>query len=96
MSHMFNECNSLTIIDLSNFNTQNIIDMSSMFSECKSLTFINFSNFNTQSVRVINEIFSGCYSLIYINLPANFDTEFGRRWGRMGMFNRCNSLIKKY
>ena len=34
---MFYGCNSLTNIDLSNFNTQNDTDMSYMFDECNSL-----------------------------------------------------------
>ena len=41
MKYMFYECNSLTNIDLSNFNTQNVIDMNSMFYGCKSLTNID-------------------------------------------------------
>ena len=44
---MFYECEYLTNIDLSNFNTQNVTDMSYMFSRCKSLTNIDLSNFNT-------------------------------------------------
>ena len=42
---MFYECNSLKNIDLSNFNTQNVINMSRMFYGCKSLTNIDLSNF---------------------------------------------------
>ena len=50
MSDIFNECKSLTNIDLFNFNTHNFTNMSNMFSECKSLTNIDLSNFNTQNV----------------------------------------------
>jgi len=34
---MFCECKSLTKIDLSNFNTQNVTNMKCMFYGCKSL-----------------------------------------------------------
>ena len=34
---MFSECRSLTNINLSNFNTQNVTNMSLMFYGCKSL-----------------------------------------------------------
>ena len=34
INHIFYKCNSLTNIDLSNLNTQNITDMTSMFSGC--------------------------------------------------------------
>ena len=37
MASMFSGCKSLTNIDLSNFNTQNVTDMSFMFSGCDSL-----------------------------------------------------------
>ena len=44
MSDMFNGCNSLTNIDLSNFNTQNVTDMRGMFSYCNSLIYKILSN----------------------------------------------------
>ena len=34
---MFDGCNSLKSLDLSNFNTQNVTDMIFMFSGCESL-----------------------------------------------------------
>ena len=44
MSLMFSGCESLTNIDLSNFNTQNVINMSDMFYGCYSLIKKNFIN----------------------------------------------------
>ena len=41
---MFSGCKSLTNIGLSNFNTQNVTDMSFMFKECYSLANIYLSN----------------------------------------------------
>ena len=37
MSYMFYGCNSLTNINLSNFDTQNASDINDMFSGCNSL-----------------------------------------------------------
>ena len=37
MNYMFYECSSLTNIDLSNFNTNNVTDMEGMFFGCKKL-----------------------------------------------------------
>ena len=37
MSYMFYCCDSLTELDLSNFDTSNVKDMSAMFESCKSL-----------------------------------------------------------
>ena len=62
-NYMFSECNSLTTIDLSNFNTQNVTNMRDMFYECKSLKTIDLSSFNTQNVTNMGYMFSGCNSL---------------------------------
>jgi len=86
---MFYKCSSLTNINLSNFNTQNVKDMSLMFYECSSLTNINLSNFNTQNVTNMRSMFSECSSLTNINL-SNFNTQnvIDMCW----MFSECSSL----
>ena len=54
---MFSRCNSLTNLNLSNFNAYNITNMRSMFSHCESLTNLNLSNFNTQNVINMKRMF---------------------------------------
>ena len=54
MKSMFILCESLTDIDLSNFNTQNVSNMFSMFSYCESLKNIVLSNFNFNTQKVKN------------------------------------------
>jgi surface protein len=49
MSYMFNGCNSLENIDLSNFNTENITSMNSMFYGCNSIKDLNLSYFITRN-----------------------------------------------
>ena len=68
---MFSGCLSLTNINLSNFNTQNVTNMYSMFSRCSSLTNLNLSNFNTQNITNMSCMFSGCSSLTNINIITN-------------------------
>ena len=63
MSNMFYDCSGLNRINLSNFNTQNVTNMSHMFSGCSNLTNLNLSNFNTQNVTNMEYMFSGCKSL---------------------------------
>ena len=60
MSSMFFECSSLKEINLSNFNTNNVNDMSLMFSGCSSLKELNLSNFNTNNVTNMCWMFLGC------------------------------------
>ena len=63
MSGKFFDCKSLTNLNLSNFNIQNVTFMSDMFNGCNSLINLNLSNFNTQNVTFMFDMFNGCYSL---------------------------------
>ena len=49
MDLMFYRCLNLTSLDLSNFDTSNIIDMDGMFAHCSSLVSLDLSNFNTSN-----------------------------------------------
>ena len=60
MSYMFYNCSSLIELDLSNFNTNNVINMSYIFFDCSSLKELNLSNFNTNNVINISGMFGGC------------------------------------
>ena len=51
MSEIFRNCSSLTSLNLSNFNTNNVNNMSEMLYNCSSLTSLNLSNFNTNKVK---------------------------------------------
>jgi len=88
-NHMFCECKSLTNLNLSNFNTQNVTNMNSMFCDCKFLLNLNLSNFNIQNVTNMNWMFSGCSSLTNLNL-SNFNTQNVTDMNRM--FSGCSSL----
>ena len=46
---MFEDCSSLTSLDLSNFKTENVQSMNSMFEDCSSLTSLDLSNFSFRS-----------------------------------------------
>jgi len=63
MSYMFYKCESLKELDLSNFNTNNVTDMTSMFHFCKSLELLNIDNFNTNKLQKVGNIFTGCEKL---------------------------------
>ena len=68
ISYMFFECSSLTNINLSNFNTNNVTNMSYMFYGCSSLKEINLSNFNTNNVTNMHGMFYNCISLNFHSL----------------------------
>ena len=46
---MFRGCSSLKELNLNNFNTNNVTDMSYMFYGCSSLKELNLNNFNTNN-----------------------------------------------
>ena len=50
MLGMFNRCISLISLDISKFDTSNVINMSYMFSNCENLKSLNLNNFNTLNV----------------------------------------------
>ena len=52
MSDMIYYC-SLTSLDLSNFNYNNVNNMSYIFYGCSSLISLDFSNFNINNVNLI-------------------------------------------
>ena len=56
---MFGDCSSLTSLDLSNFNTDNVKDMNGMFYNCSSLISLNLFNFNFNKVINMNYLFKG-------------------------------------
>ena len=57
-----------THLDLSSFDTSNVIDMSSLFNACTSLKSIDVSGFDTSSVTNMNYMFQNCSSLTTVNL----------------------------
>ena len=69
---MFSDCTSLTSIDLSNFYTGKVTNMSYMFANCSSLFYIDISKFISSSLPssydyFFNEIFDEEGTIILSN-----------------------------
>ena len=86
---MFIGCNKLSSIDLSNFNTSNVNNMSNMFYNCFSLTSLNLSNFTNNNVKNMSKMFYNCSSLNSLNLSNFINTNI---INMSYMFNNCSSL----
>jgi surface protein len=93
MHWMFEECNALTSLDLSNFNTSNVTAMYQMFAHCYALASLDLSNFNTSNVMGMNGMFFSCKSLTVLDL-STFDTS--NVTSMSSMFNNCESLTTIY
>ena len=76
-------------IDLSNFDTSKVTDMSQMFSGMYSLTSLNLSNFNTSQVTNMAAMFSNIVLLTTLDL-SNFNTS--KVTNMSNMFNNMASL----
>ena len=56
---MLRGCSSLKKLNLSNFNTNNVTNMSGIFSESSSLKELNIYNLNTNNVTSMRGMFRG-------------------------------------
>jgi surface protein len=86
---MFSNCNNLTSLDVSNFDTSNVTETASMFQNCKSLTTLDISNFDTSNVTYMSYMFQHCNNLQTLDL-SNFITSNVNNM--YGMFYGCNNL----
>ena len=89
MCSMFNDCNGLTSLDLSNFNTSNVTNMRNMFNGCTNLTSLDVSNFNTSKVTDISLMFRNCTNLTSLDL-SKFNTSMVTDMS--SMFDSCSNL----
>ena len=75
MRYMFDSCESLKSLDLTNFNTENVTDMYYMFAYCKSLESLDLTNFNTAKVTNMAGMFQSCNALKTIYASDKFVTD---------------------
>lgn len=85
----FSESGSLILADLSNVNTENVIDMFSMFQGCYSLTSLDLSSLDTRNVTNMGRMFGVCSALTHLDL-SGFDTRNVTNMSEM--FFYCTSL----
>ena len=86
---MFQNCRNLEYLDLSNFNTSNVTNMSWMFNNCNKLKKIKgINNFITDKVQDMKYMFQNCSNLEYLDL-SNFNTSNVTNMSFM-FYNCCN------
>lgn len=71
---MFSDCDSITDLDLRNFNTSNVTDMSFMFADCKRMFTLQLGNWDTSNVTTMQLMFTQCKSLTSLDL-SSFNTR---------------------
>ena len=93
MRLMFNQCSSLTTLDLRSMNTAKVTNMSMMFYHCSGLTSFRVSKFNTANVTNMLQMFDGCSSLTTLNL-SEWNTAKVKTM--TSMFQGCSNLVTIY
>ena len=90
MSYLFYECNALTQLDLSNWDTSNIQYMIATFDGCNNLTELNCSTWNTGKVYNMQLAFYNCNSLETIPV-RDWNTKILMYMDKA--FGNCTSLV---
>ena len=68
---MLNVCINLADLDLTNFITSNVSDMSHMFSNCRSLPLLDLNHFDTSKLSTVSYMFRYCTCPIVFTNKAN-------------------------
>ena len=87
--NMFKDCDKITEIDFSSFESSEINNINNMFEGCKYLKSIDFGNFDTSKVTQMSYVFSNCLELESLDL-SKFDISKVERFNFM--FEFCRDL----
>ena len=95
---MFAYCSALKSLDLSNFNTSKVVNMTSMFYNCKKLS--NIPKLNASNVTDINNFASNCTSLTDFggleNLGQAYSTTSSANYGNYKLdLSTCTVLTEQ-
>ena len=90
MKSMFEGCQNISTIDLSNFDTSKVTNMSKMFYFCNNMDSLDVSKFNTGNVTDFSNMFFSCRYLDKIDV-SKFDTS--KAVDISGMFSSCAYLL---
>ena len=91
MAAMFQNCKTLTSLDVSGFNTSNVTNMVGMFSLCQALTSLDLSSFDTHNVINMSLMFQNNFALKTIYVGNGWSTESVENSDEM--FWNCINLV---
>ena len=71
----FENCSQIILLDLSNFDTSNVINFGKMLKNCKGIQkIIGIDKLITNKIVNMSEMFNGCQKIEYLDL-SNFNTN---------------------
>lgn len=89
MASIFKYCSSLTSIDLSGWNLNNVTSMESLFQYCSGLASVTLPKVTSKKIQNMQRMFSGCSSLTSIDL-SGWNVENVTEMG--DLFYDCSNL----
>ena len=89
--HMFWGCEDITMINLSNFDSSQVTDMTAMLYACYSLISVDLSNLNISKVQNMRSMFNYCRKLTSLNFNCLITNNLVNDVSYM--FFHCISLI---
>jgi hypothetical protein len=90
MAQMFEDCENLIEVDLSNFVSDKITSLSSTFSHCELLETIKFDNCKSSNLETMYASFEGCKELKGLDLSSFQDTSCLKSMN--SLFKNCYKL----
>lgn len=88
---LFRNCKKLEKVDVSKWNTKNIVRMASLFKDCTSLTDIgDVSNFSLDNIESLANMFNNCINLSKIKGIENW--KLPKCMNLKGIFYNCTNL----
>lgn len=90
LENTFKDCQALTSLDLSKWNTVHLTSLSGTFSGCTSMTELNLSDWNVLNITSLNSAFKGLSSLTNLNLGARWNLK--NCTDMTSAFEGCSSL----
>ena len=90
MNQMFEDCENLIEVDLSNFVSDKIISLSSAFSHCDLLEEVKFDNFKSTNLETMYASFEGCKELKGLDLSSFQNTPSLKSMN--SLFKNCYKL----
>ena len=91
MESMFNNCSSLTRLNVGGFDTANVKNMAHMFYNCWLLPELDVSGFRTSQVEDFSGMFFECDSIARLDV-SHFSTESAK--SLKSMFRGCRNLTR--
>ncbi|MGI6217066.1 MAG: BspA family leucine-rich repeat surface protein [Coriobacteriales bacterium] len=88
-SSLFENCSSLSSIDVSEFDMSNIVEAGGMFSGCSSLTSLDVSKWRFSKVWSLYSMFKGCKNLKNLDVSK---WDVSHAYMLSSMFDGCSSL----